>query len=358
MAVGALAVSSLTACSGAVTVAGVTANPSGAGDGDVGQTSLRCPAGSLAGFTTTTDEPLATASRDDYGAACDNQAQIEYGSGSVSAATEAFLTSQATLIITENAWPADDEADDRCESGVSQFPLAALPIAVVYNVAGIKRLTLTPDVLSAILLGEITRWDDGMISELNPKEELPDKPITVIAPTGETATTAALTGYLADTGASGWGKSGSAEWEGGGQEATDSGAVAQDVLATVGAIGFTEWPSARAVNVPWARIKTEAKTITLKESSVTLAMTGAKLRGSGPRFDLKIVPPEKGYPILRPVYVQTCADGLDPGKLSLLKDYLSYSLSGQWQSGLSVHEAGAIPDDEREKLLAAVNEMS
>lgn len=354
-----LAALSLTACSGAVTTQGLTANPSGTQDGVSEQTTLRCPTGSLTGSTTVADELLATASKDDYNAACDNQAQISYAAQSATGAAESFLTSRVNLIVTESAWPTKDEADERCTNGVSQFPLAAVPVAIVYNVAGVKKLKLTPAVLSEILRGKITRWDDEAIAELNAKAKLPDRPITVIAPQGETATTAALTGYLATSGASGWGKSGSSEWDQGGQESADSVAVAEDVLATVGSIGFTEWPAAKAVNVPAVKIQTESNTVTLNNSSVAKAMKGAKLADEGSRYDLELATPkEKAYPIMRPVYLQSCASGLNPGELSLLKDYLSYALSSQWQSAVRVHHAGAIPAGEREKLVAAVNEMS
>ena len=319
---------------------------------------MRCPAGVLAGAVTAADEPLADASQSDYGAACDSQAQITYVTESPTGAADAFLASTAKLVVTESVWPAKDEADDRCANGVGQFPLAATPIAVVYNVAGVKKLTLSPAVLSDILRGEITSWDDEAIADLNAKTTLPSRPITVIAPQGESAATAALTGYLSSTGASGWGKKGSSTWGQGGQEASDSRAVAEDVLATVGSIGFTEWPAAEAVSLAAAKIKTEAKTVTLNESSVAKAMQGAKLTGDDGRYNLKINPPETAYPIVRPVYVQTCATGLNPGELSLLKDYLTYSLGSQWQSAIGVHHAGAIPDSERDKLVAAVNQMS
>lgn len=63
-----------------------------------------------------------------------------------------------------------------------QFPFALSGVSVVFNLpqnlAG--SLKLDGQTLGKIFSGEITRWDDSQIAALNPKHELPNKPIVIV----------------------------------------------------------------------------------------------------------------------------------------------------------------------------------
>ena len=47
------------------------------------------------------------------------------------------------------------------------------PIAVAYNVKGVDKLVLTPEVAANIFNGKITTWNDPAIAKLNPGATLP-----------------------------------------------------------------------------------------------------------------------------------------------------------------------------------------
>jgi len=128
------------------------------------------------------------------------------------------------------------------QSGLFQFPLFSFGVAVVANVPGVPvaSLRLNGDVLAAIYMGRITRWNDPKISALNPGLNLPPLAIVPVAQSDGSVATLNFTRYLAD---------GSADWHrnigigsgliwplGDGEK--DSRTAAQKVLETEGALGF------------------------------------------------------------------------------------------------------------------------
>ena len=85
-------------------------------------------------------------------------------------------------------------------------PLFGGPIVFAYSAVGVgDGLQLTPGIVSGILKGSITRWDDPAIKALNTKIKLPKKTIKVAYRTSGSGTTANLTNYLSQT-VGGWTK--------------------------------------------------------------------------------------------------------------------------------------------------------
>jgi phosphate transport system substrate-binding protein len=97
-------------------------------------------------------------------------------------------------------------ADQLAQSpDVLHIPITLAPVAVVYNVDGIPPdLRLTPDVLTAIFMGEVDRWDDTRLGWLNPGVDLPPTPIRTVHRLDGSGTTKLFTAYLATV---------SPEWE-------------------------------------------------------------------------------------------------------------------------------------------------
>ena len=79
---------------------------------------------------------------------------------------------------------------------VVHVPTVLGAVVVTYN-APVKSLKLTPDVLAAIFLGRITRWNDPAVVAINPGEKLPDAAIAVAHRSDGSGTTFAFTDYLA-----------------------------------------------------------------------------------------------------------------------------------------------------------------
>ncbi|MEW6380252.1 MAG: phosphate ABC transporter substrate-binding protein PstS [bacterium] len=83
-------------------------------------------------------------------------------------------------------------------SGLIQFPMIMGGVVPVVNIKGVKagEMKLTPQLLSDIFLGTITRWNDRAVKAVNPGLKLPDKTITVVHRADGSGTTWIFTNYL------------------------------------------------------------------------------------------------------------------------------------------------------------------
>lgn len=141
-----------------------------------------------------------------------------FANGMLQACSAAYSTNSVTYTSTGSGtgrtefaagnvkWAASDAV---YTSGYPSFayttvPLFGGPVAFAYSAVGVgDGLQLTPAVISGILKGTITRWDDAAIKNLNPKAKLPKKAIKVAYRASGSGTTANLTTYLSQT-AGGW----------------------------------------------------------------------------------------------------------------------------------------------------------
>jgi phosphate transport system substrate-binding protein len=86
--------------------------------------------------------------------------------------------------------------------GLMQLPTVAGAVVLAYNVqdtAGVAvatGLNLSPEAISAIFLGQITKWNDAMLAELNPGVALPDQEIIVAHRSDGSGTSFIFTSYL------------------------------------------------------------------------------------------------------------------------------------------------------------------
>ena len=85
----------------------------------------------------------------------------------------AFLTSTASDA------PMSDSELKAAGGDVLHIPTVAGSVAIVNN-AGLDNLKLDGETLAAIYLGDIKKWNDSKIAELNPGLNLPDKSIKVV----------------------------------------------------------------------------------------------------------------------------------------------------------------------------------
>lgn len=89
-------------------------------------------------------------------------------------------------------------AKEQAEFGLQMFPMVMGGVVPVVNLEGIKpgQLRLDGEVLAAIYLGKISKWDDPKIKALNPDLKLPGKPIAVVHRSDGSGTTWLFTNYL------------------------------------------------------------------------------------------------------------------------------------------------------------------
>jgi len=92
--------------------------------------------------------------------------------------------------------PLTDE--ELAKDGLVQFPTVIGGVVPVINVKGIDsgKLKLTGAVLAEIFLGNITKWNDPKIAQLNPGVALPDAQIAVVRRADGSGTSFIFTSYL------------------------------------------------------------------------------------------------------------------------------------------------------------------
>ncbi len=151
-------------------------------------------------------------------------------------------------------------ASDRRPENFTYVPLVGGPIAVVFNVDGVKSLNLTAKVLGGIMNGRYTMWNDEAIQSLNPKAKLPNAPINVIYRSGSSGTTQAFANYLRGNGASGWKDNGtwataSSQSAPVGSGAANSQLLVSSVLSTKGSIGYADLSDVAAKGLPFASLR-------------------------------------------------------------------------------------------------------
>jgi phosphate transport system substrate-binding protein len=140
--------------------------------------------------------------------------------------------------------PADVE-----KSSLVQFPTVIGGDVPVVNLDGVKSADLKLDgaTLAKIYLGEIKRWDDPAIKQLNPSAKLPSSAIVVVHRSDGSGTTFIFTDYLSKVSPT-WktkvGANTSVEWPSGIGAKGNEG-VANNVANTRGAIGYVEYAYAK-----------------------------------------------------------------------------------------------------------------
>lgn len=82
------------------------------------------------------------------------------------------------------------------DGGTVQIPWSMGAITPVYNVNGVSNLKLDGPTLAKIFLGDIKKWNNSAIKNLNPNANLPNAKITVAHRSDASGTTYGFTGFL------------------------------------------------------------------------------------------------------------------------------------------------------------------
>lgn len=142
-------------------------------------------------------------------------------------------------------------------------PLLGGPIALAFNVAGVKNLRLDAAAVSGIFKGTISKWNDKAIVALNKGVKLPDAVITPEYRSGTSGTNNNFAGYLKANTASGWTQNDS--WSISAGMATPAGTsngsstiLISSVKATPNSIGYVDLKDAISSGLNYAFLKNAA----------------------------------------------------------------------------------------------------
>jgi len=232
------------------------------------------------------------------------------------------------------------------------------PITVSYNLSGVDKLQLSPDVLAKIFGGELKKWNDPAIAADNAGVTLPDLAIVVARRSDGSGTTENFTKYLTLAAGDAWKlKSGSTvEWPQGTQAGNGNSGVAQIVKSTAGAIGYVDLSDAKASGLKYAAIKNAAG------KYVPASIEGATAAGEGIEvkddliFTALNAKGDAAYPITAQSWCLVYAKQADHAKGAAVKAYFKYMLT-DGQKLLPEIDFAPVPKALQDKALAQIEKV-
>ncbi len=219
---------------------------------------------------------------------------------------------------------------------ILHIPTVMGAVVVTYNVPEIgSGLRLTPAVLASIFLGEITKWNDSKIVDLNPGKSFPDQQIVVAHRSDGSGTSFIFTDYLTKV-SKDWetkvGKGTSVNWPVGLGGKGNEG-VTGLVKQAPGAVGYVELAYAVKNNLPYAFMKNKSGTFV----EPTLESVTAAAAGSAKNFpeDLRVsitdADGKNSYPISGFTWLLVYKHMKDKEKREALVKFLKWAM-GEGQS--------------------------
>lgn len=211
------------------------------------------------------------------------------------------------------------------------IPTVMGAVVVTYNIPGIaKGLKLTPELLSDIYLGKISKWDDPKLVAANKGVKLPSQPIIVVHRSDGSGTTSIFTDYLSSVSPE-WsqkvGKGASVKWPIGLGGKGNEG-VAGQIKTTKYTIGYVELAYAVENKLPYATLKNKSGAFvepSIKSTSAAAA-GAAKSMPADYRISLVNQPAKDAYPIVGFTWLLVYQDQKDKVNGKKLVEFLNWSL--------------------------------
>jgi phosphate transport system substrate-binding protein len=329
---------------------------------------IDCAAGELQAEGSSAQKNAIELAIKNYQSACE-EATLSYNPTGSGSGIKQFTAGQVDFAGSDSV--LSDEPEDgvvetkaaakTCGSPAWNLPMVTGPIAITYNVPGVDKLVLTPEVAAEIFQGKVTKWNDPAIAKINKGVELPATEISVFFRADESGTTENFTKYLSATAKDVWTADPSKKWTGKGEGKNKSAGVASAVKSTEGGITYAEWSYALDNQLDIAQIDNGAGPVALNSRTVAKAVDAAKNVGRGHdiRLELDYATKEKGaYPILLVTYEIVCSQGKDEGKTALTKSFLHYFSSKDGQKALESAGYAPLPEEVRAKVTASVDALS
>src|SRR5713101_7957701 len=157
--------------------------------------------------------------------------------------------------------PMNDDQLKQATVPILHFPTVLGAAVPSYNVAGVQaELNFTPEALSGIFLGKVTKWNDPAIASANPGVKLPGDDIVVVHRSDGSGTSYIWTDYLSKVSPE-WqqkvGKATSVNWPVGLGGKGNEG-VSALIQQTPGSLGYIELIYAIQNHMPYGKVTISA----------------------------------------------------------------------------------------------------
>jgi phosphate transport system substrate-binding protein len=327
-----------------------------------GSSDIACSSGNLKAEGSTAQANAMTAWINAYEKKC-SSAKINYNPTGSGAGVSQFNANQVDFAGSDSALdPTKGEvaaADKRCGSKALNLPMVVGPIALGYKLSGVSKLTLTPELITKIFTGKITKWNDPAIASSNSGVTLPSSPINVIYRSDASGTTANFEKFLAandPTDFTAKPAKDNANQVFKGQGKAGSQGVAAAIGSTEGSIGYVEYSFAANGSLSTVAVDSGSGPVEVSKDSASAAVADAQVTGTGDDLTLKInyATKAKGaYPIVLVTYEIACTKYSDAATGKFVKNFLTYTATGG-QAALAGLGYAPLPSSLQSKVKTSV----
>ncbi|MFJ8894544.1 phosphate ABC transporter substrate-binding protein PstS [Leifsonia sp. NPDC102414] len=226
------------------------------------------------------------------------------------------------------------------------LPVYISPIAIAYNLDGVKDLKLDAATIAGIFSGAITTWDDAKIKALNSGASLPSAPITVVHRSDDSGTTQNFTEYLAANAPDVWTKPAAQTFPFQvGDAAKGTSGVADATKNAKNSITYIDESGSAGLSIAQLKVGDSFEKLSADGAAAVVAASPiASGRGTN---DLAIQINRKdtskgAWPLVLVSYVIACQEYKDSAKADLVKGYVDYIISDDAQKA-AAEQAGSAP---------------
>lgn len=273
---------------------------------------------------------------------------VNYNPAGSGAGREAFIAGAVQFAGSDRAFKDEEMGAGKfakcaTTSNALNLPVYISPIAIIFNIDGVKELKLSADTVAAIFAGQITTWNDPKIVATNPGVTLPSAAITAVHRSDESGTTENFTDYLAQTASTVWTEKASGTWP-----AKFAGEAAQGTSGVVGAvkngkntIGYADLGQATGLGLVSVGVGSEFLAPTAVGAAKMVEASPKVANRAANDLALKLDRKAAGaYPIALVSYALVCEQYKDAKDATLVKSYLTYIVSADGQKAAQ-DKAGA-----------------
>ncbi|MGA0597419.1 phosphate ABC transporter substrate-binding protein PstS [Enterovirga sp. CN4-39] len=217
------------------------------------------------------------------------------------------------------------------KDGLVQFPTVLGGVVPVVNIQGVEpgQIKLTGELLADIYRGDVKKWSDRRIAELNQGVKLPDANITPVYRSDASGTTSIFSTYLSETSPqfkSELGANTAVNWPIG-QGGKGNEGVAAAVKQIPNSIGYVEYAYAKQNKLPYTQLRNkDGKFVSPDAASFEAAAANADWRSQpGMGISLTSQAGPTAWPITAPTFVLVPKEPKDPKRAAEVVKFFDWA---------------------------------
>jgi phosphate transport system substrate-binding protein len=256
--------------------------------------------------------------------------------------------------------PMTDKQLAEFKGKILNLPTVLGAVVPAYNVPGVtEELKFTPEALSGIFLGKISKWNDKAIAAANPGVNLPNNDIILVHRSDGSGTSFIFTDYLSKVSPewkSSVGADTSVKWPIGMGGKGNEG-VAGMIRQLQGSIGYVELIYALQNKIPYGSVRNASGNfVRASLESVTAAAASAPKMPADFRVSITNAPGKDAYPISSFTWLLIPVQSKNPANGKILADFLTWMLT-EGQQMTSALSYAPLPENVVTKEKEAIKQI-